>query len=152
VVIPKMPLNLAIFGVNIARDVIGSYPQIRSWAISGHSLGGTMAAQFVFDNPSKVSGLVLLAAYPASGIDLSNRSLFVTTIHGTNDGLVSNAQIDDSLSFLHPSTVRMDISGGNHAYFGWYGEQAGDNPATITRELQQNQTVAAVLQLLEKLG
>ena len=92
-----------------------------------------------------------MAAYPASGVNLSESSLSVTTIHGTNDGLVSNKQIDDSLNALPPTTVRVDISGGNHAYFGWYGDQAGDNPATITREAQQNQTLTATIQLLKDL-
>jgi Alpha/beta hydrolase family len=151
VVIPLMPLNLAVFGVNTANDVIKSYPQISSWAIGGHSLGGTMAAQFAYENPAKIKGLVLWAAYPPSGVDLSKSDLSVTTIHGTNDGLVSNAQIDDSLKLLPPSTIRVDISGGNHAYFGWYGNQAGDNQAIITRESQQNQTITATINLLRKL-
>jgi hypothetical protein len=97
VLIVRMPLNLAVFGVNIATDVIESYSEIGSWAIGGHSLGGTMAAQFAHENPSEVKELVLWAAYPASGIDLSKNSLIVTTIHGTNDGLVSSSQIEDSL-------------------------------------------------------
>ena len=49
------------------------------------------------------------------------------TIHGTNDGLVSTKQIDDSLKLLPPSTVRVEINGANHAQFGWYGSQSGDN-------------------------
>ena len=151
VVIPQMPLNLAVFGVNIANDVIKSYPQISAWAIGGHSLGGSMATQFAYDNPSKIKGIVLLAAYPPSGVNLSSSNLLVTTIHGTKDGLVSEAQIDDSLKLLPSSTVRVEISGGNHAFFGWYGNQTGDNSATISRELQQNQTVTASVQLLEKL-
>jgi hypothetical protein len=151
VVIPLMPLNLAVFGVGTANDVIGHYSNVSSWAIGGHSLGGTMAAQFAFENPSKIKGLVLWAAYPASGTDLSKSNLLVTTIHGSNDGLVSTAQIDDSLKLLPPSTVRVEIAGGNHAQFGWYGDQAGDNAATITREAQQNLTVNATVQLLEKL-
>jgi hypothetical protein len=139
VVIPQMPLNLAVFGVNT------------SWAIGGHSLGGTMAAQFAYENPSKTMGLVLWAAYPASGTDLSKSNLLVTTIHGSNDGLVSTTQIDDSLKLLPSLTLRIEIEGGNHAQFGWYGNQAGDNSATISRELQQNQTVTATVSLLEKL-
>jgi pimeloyl-ACP methyl ester carboxylesterase len=146
-----MPLNLAVFGVGTASDVIRHYPDISSWAIGGHSLGGTMAAQFAFENPSKTKGLVLWAAYPTSGTDLSKGNLLVTTIHGSNDGLVSVSQIDDSLKLLPPSTVRVEIPGGNHAQFGWYGEQAGDNAATINREAQQNLTVTATVQLLEKL-
>jgi dienelactone hydrolase len=151
VVIPLMPLNLAVFGLDTANDVIGQYPNISSWAIGGHSLGGTMAAQFAFENPSKIRGLVLWAAYPASGTDLSKSNLLVTTIYGSNDGLVSTAQTSDSLKLLPPSTIRVEIAGGNHAQFGWYGDQAGDNPATITREEQQNLTVTATIQLLEKL-
>jgi Alpha/beta hydrolase family len=151
VIIPQMPLNLAVFGVGTANDVIKSFPNVSAWAIGGHSLGGTIAAQFTFENPSKVKGLVLWAAYPASGTDLSKSNLLVSTIHGSNDGLVSTAQIDYSLKLLPSSTVRVEIAGGNHAQFGWYGDQAGDNAATITREAQQNLTVNATVQLLEKL-
>jgi hypothetical protein len=75
----------------------------------------------------------------------------VTTIHGSEDGLVSSSQIQDSLMQLPPSTVRVEIAGGNHAQFGWYGNQQGDNPAKIPRELQQDQIVNATLQLLQKL-
>ena len=151
VVIPLMPLNLAVFGVGTANDVLKSYPNINSWAIGGHSLGGTMAAQFAYENPGKIKGLVLWAAYPASGTDLSKSNLLVTTIHGSSDGLVSTTQIEDSLKLLPPSTVHVEIAGGNHAQFGWYGDQAGDNKATITREAQQNLTVTATVELLEKL-
>jgi hypothetical protein len=149
VVIVRMPLNLAFFGVNIASDVIKSYSQISSWVIGGHSLGGTMAAEFAHENPSEVKGLVLWAAYPASETDLSKNSLIATTIHGTNDGLVSSSQIEDSMTLLPASTSRIEITGGNHAQFGWYGDQGGDNAATISREEQQNQIFNATLQLLE---
>jgi hypothetical protein len=150
-IIAPMPLNLAVFGVNIASDIINSYPQISSWAIGGHSLGGTMAAQFAYENPSKIKGLVLWAAYPASGNDLSKHNILVITIHGSNDGLVSSSQIQDSLKLLPPTTIRVEIAGGNHAQFGWYGDQPGDNKAEMTRELQQSQIVNATLQLLLKL-
>ena len=152
VVIARMPLNLAVFGANIASDVIKSYSQISSWVIGGHSLGGTIAAQFAHENPSEVKGLVLWAAYPASGTDLSKINLIATTIHGTNDGLVSSSQIEDSLALLPASTSRIEITGGNHAQFGWYGNQGGDNAATISREEQQNQIFNATLQLLEALS
>jgi len=150
-IIVPMPLNLAVLGSNLANDVISAYPKVSSWAIGGHSLGGSMAAQYVRDNPNKIRGLVLLAAYPPSGDDLSKFNLSVTTIHGTNDGLVTVRQIDDSLKQLPASTIRVEIAGGNHAQFGWYGTQSGDNPATISREQQQNQTASAIVQLLHGL-
>ena len=150
-IIAPMPLNLAIFGANSASAVIASFPNITNWAIGGHSLGGSMAAQYVFENQNRTNGLILLAAYPASGLNISDSEISVVTIHGTNDGLVTTKQIDDSLQQLPPSTIRSEIVGGNHAQFGWYGTQSGDGLATITREQQQNQTVTSVVQLLNKL-
>ena len=42
----------------------------------------------------------------------------------------------------------MEIEGGNHAQFGNYGPQKGDQPATISAEEQQAQTVAAIEEFL----
>jgi hypothetical protein len=146
-IIVPMPFNLAVFGANTATEIINSYPQITSWVIGGHSLGGTMAAQFAYENPSKIAGLILWAAYPASGSNMSKYSLLVTTIYGSNDGL-SISQIQDSLKLLPPTTIQVEIAGGNHAQFGWYGDQSWDNAAEITRERQQSQILNASLELL----
>jgi hypothetical protein len=151
VIIVPMPLNLAVFGINSANEVIAAYPNVTAWAIGGHSLGGSIAAQYVHDNPNKVQGLALWASYPPSGVDLSKFNITVVTVHGTNDGLVSSTQIDDSLKQLPPDTIRLEINGGDHAQFGWYGPQSGDNPATISREEQQRITVNATILMLAKL-
>ena len=148
VVIVPMPLNFAIFGANAASDVIAAYPHVSAWAIGGHSLGGSMAAQYAHYNVDKIEGLVLWASYPASNLDLSKQNLVVVTIHGSNDGLVEIKQVVDSLKQLPSDTVRVEIEGGNHAQFGWYGTQSGDNPASISREQQQNQTVTSTINLL----
>jgi len=150
-IIAPMPLNLAVLGANTANDVINYFPQITSWAIGGHSLGGTMAAQFAYENPSKFAGLILWAAYPASGNNMSKHRLLVTTIYGSNDGLVRSLQIQESLKLLPPTTIQVEIAGGNHAQFGWYGDQPGDYAAEITREKQQSQIANASLHLLQKL-
>jgi len=150
-VIVPMTLNLAVFGVNSANDVIAAYPNVTSWAVGGHSLGGSMAAQYISDNPGKAQGLALWAAYPPSGVNLSTVDITAVTIIGTNDGLVSSEQFNNSLSQLPPDTQIVEISGGNHAQFGWYGEQSGDNPATISRMQQQQTTVNATTGMLEKI-
>ncbi len=150
VIIVPMPLNLAVLGVNTATGVIDSYPDVQKWVVGGHSLGGTMAAQFAYGKVSKVRGLALWAAYPASGTDLSNQNIAVTTIHGSNDGLVTKTQIDTSLRLLPPEAVRIEITGGNHAQFGWYGSQPGDNEAAITRKVQQDEVFGAMTILLQK--
>ena len=151
VVIVRMPLNLAVLGVDAALEVQAAYPQIRRWAISGHSLGGAMAAAFAKTHPDAVQGLALWAAYPASNDDLSASKLHVVSIYGSLDGLATREKIDASRLLLPTSTTWVRISGGNHAQFGWYGNQVGDNPASISRPEQQAQGVVATLKMLEGL-
>ncbi len=138
-----MPLDLAIMGYGKAADVIAAHPEIAHWVIGGHSLGGAMAARFVYENPSAVEGLVLWAAYPADSNNLSNVDIQVISISGTLDGLSTPEKISASVSLLPADTIFTAIEGGNHAQFGFYGEQKGDNPAQISREDQQAQIVEA---------
>jgi hypothetical protein len=152
VVIVRMPLNLAVFAPERAAEVLRAFPDVRRWAIGGHSLGGAMAAHFAYPHPDLVQGLVLWAAYPASGDDLSARDLTVVSIYGTRDGLATLDKIEASRSLLPATTRWIAIEGGNHAQFGWYGPQAGDNAASISREAQQAQIVEATLELLRSLG
>jgi predicted esterase len=151
VVIARMPLNLAIFDVNAAQEVQAAYPQIKRWAIGGHSLGGAMAAAFAKTHPGAVQGLALWAAYPASNADLSSSGLTVVSIFGSQDGLATSEKIDASRYLLPADTAWVKINGGNHAQFGWYGSQAGDNPASISRAGQQDQLIVATLTMLENM-
>jgi pimeloyl-ACP methyl ester carboxylesterase len=150
VVIVPMPFNLAVFGAGRAGDVIAAHPEIQHWAIGGHSLGGAMAANYVYGHPDAVSGLALLAAYPAGNNSLADRNLDVLSIYGTQDGAVD--QLKGAQSLLPSETEWVAIEGGNHAGFGWYGPQPGDGTASISREEQQAQTEAAVVELLSRVG
>jgi hypothetical protein len=150
-VIVPMPLNLAVLGSNRAEDVLAAFPEIDSWAIGGHSLGGAMAASYVTGHPVDAKGLVFWAAYPSKNTDLSGTQLDVASVSGTLDGLSTPDDIEASRPLLPANTVYTAIEGGNHAQFGWYGPQRGDNEATISHEEQQAQTVAATLQLLEQI-
>ena len=151
VVIVHMPLNLAVFNPNAAEAVMSAYPEIKHWAVGGHSLGGSMAANFVHTHPELVQGLVLWASYPAGSDNLSQSGLKVLSISGTLDGLSTPARIVESYALLPVDTVWVPIKGGDHAQFGWYGPQAGDNPASISREEQQDQIVQATLAFLKSL-
>jgi dienelactone hydrolase len=148
-VIVPMPLDLAVFGVNKANDVIAAYPDIKQWIIGGHSLGGSMAAEFVKGNPEAVKGLAFLASYPADSTNLSALPIKVTSIYGTNDGVARNV-FNDSLARLPAGTPLVIIEGGNHAQFGHYGPQSGDGVATISREEQQQQTTTAIVELVDQ--
>ncbi len=147
-VIVPMPLNLAIFSPERAAEVIEAYPDIESWAVGGHSLGGAMAAQYAGQHPTQVAGLLLLAAYPASNNDLSSLDLLVTSIYATADGLATPDKIKASEMLLPADTVWVAIEGGNHSQFGWYGFQNGDNPAGLSRQEQQAIMISATMDLL----
>ena len=149
--IVPMPLNLAVFAPQRAADVMEAFPEIQAWAVGGHSLGGSMAANFAAAQPLDVEGLVLWAAYPAGSDDLSGSGLRVASIYGSLDGLATPEKVLASRPLLPPESDFIEIAGGNHAQFGRYGPQAGDNPATISADEQQAQVVAATRSLLERL-
>ena len=152
VVIVPMPLNFAIFGAGRASGVIAAHPTVPAWAIGGHSLGGAMAAQYANRHPQTVRALALWAAYPAGSEDLSARPLEVISVYGTADGVATPQEVLDGRPRLPAGAGFVAIEGGIHAYFGWYGPQPGDGTASISREAQQAQTVAATLGLLRGLA
>jgi hypothetical protein len=152
VVIVPMPLNLAVFGSGRAASIIETYPDIQNWVIGGHSLGGSMAALYADKHGDQISGLSLWASYPASSNDLSDSDIQVSSIYGTRDGLATKDKIDASRKLLPSNTTWVPIDGGNHAQFGWYGDQSGDNPATISRQDQQDLILQSVLDLLQSVA
>jgi hypothetical protein len=98
-----------------------------------------------------VKGLGLWAAYPAADNNLAASGLAVVSIYGSRDGLATTEKIDASRALLPADTRWVRVEGGNHAQFGWYGPQDGDNAASITREAQQAQVIAATLEMLRDL-
>ena len=151
-VLVPMPLNLAILDPEAASAVIDAYPGIVDWVVGGHSLGGVMAARYAANHPDRVRGLVLMAAYPEDGVDLSGTDLAVSSIYAELDGLASVEDIEESLPRLPANSVNVLIGGGNHAQFGWYGPQNGDNPAAISREAQYDLLIAATLAVMQEAG
>ena len=154
VTLVPMPLNLAVTNFNVANQVINAFPDITSWAIGGHSLGGAMAAQFIASNPGAVEGLALYAAYPAESTDLSNAPIAATSVYGDNDGVADINDVLGAATRLPPDTVFVLVPGGNHTQFGSYGEglQSGDNPAGISADEQRQITVQATTDMLERIS
>lgn len=149
VLITPMPLNLAVFGIDKADQVIKKYPDIKNWYIVGHSLGGAMAANYARENISKLEGLILLAAYPAENDNLKTHNLDVLSIYADNDSFATLEDIEKSRELLPEDTVWKEIEGGNHSQFGYYGFQRGDNEAQISREKQQQEILSAILSFME---
>ena len=143
----KVPAGLAILEPFAAdRAKLDSHRDCSRYVISGHSLGGTVAASYV-DHWSD-DDLLLLASYPADTTDISDQNSRVVSVYATEDGLTTVADIQASVSNLPPHTRFVEIEGGNHAQFGWYGEQKGDGRATISREEQQAIVIDEALALL----
>ncbi|SCZ77856.1 alpha/beta hydrolase [Acidaminobacter hydrogenoformans] len=137
VFLPEMPFNLAVFDANAAAEIIEAHPEISTWWLGGHSLGGAMAADFVYENPELVDALILLAAYPQESKPLNDYSGEVLAFFGTRDGLVSVKEISKWEALLPLHTRVVMVEGGNHAQFGSYGDQKDDLKALISSENQQ---------------
>ena len=144
----SMPLKLAITNSDAAEKIHQKYPSELPWYIIGHSLGGASASIFLNQNPDWVNGLILLAAYPADSSDLSSSGYSVLSIYGDQDLVLDVSKLDSTKPLLPSNTEYHVIIGGNHAYFGNYGEQKGDGEASITRELQQVLTIEKIVTFL----
>jgi len=93
VVVPTMPINMAIFDFNIADEIIAAHPEIAHWVIGGHSVGGTAAAQYTFENPKYINGLAIWSSYPADNSDLSDLNLPVILMYGGNETGVTDESV-----------------------------------------------------------
>lgn len=142
----KMPCNLAFFGQNKAKKIMDSY-EYDYWYLSGHSLGGAMAASYASGHLESLNGLVLLAAYPTKS--LKSDSFSVLSLYGSEDGVLNMEKMEEGKAYMPVDYAEVCIEGGNHAQFGNYGEQKGDHAADISREEQQAQTVEAILKMME---
>ncbi len=117
--------------------------------VGGHSLGGVAAASYSDSHADKICGSVLLASYPSG--KMSENAPPVLSVYGTRDGVMDPDKFREAQPYLPPFSVTEQISGGNHAGFGDYGAQDGDNEATITADKQQEQTAALVFSWVQLL-
>jgi dienelactone hydrolase len=139
VVITKQPLGIAFLNTFAFASTAAAYPEVATWVVGGHSLGGTVACidaeKHDTDQPGAghVSGLLLYASYPATDMSASLTAA-VLSISGSDDGLATPANIDASKANLPPTATFTVIQGAVHAYFGDYGPQPGDGTPTITHD------------------
>lgn len=140
VTIVKTLFNLAIltpnYGARFLKDDMDN-------VVIGHSLGGTVGSM-ISSNDSRVSEIIFLASYPIA--DVSNKRVLIITAEF--DLILDKNNIFDSESLLPEDYVLVDIPGGNHAQFGWYGVQKGDGEALIATKTQQNLIISEVLSFI----
>lgn len=131
VVVPEMPINLAILDSGAAGRFLDRYPAVERWYVGGHSLGGAMACRYAAGNADRLTGMVLFGAYCAD--DASGTDLSALVVDGTRDGVLNRAAFADGRGNLPPGSAVVSVDGLNHTYFGSYSGQSGDDPATVTR-------------------
>lgn len=140
--IAKMPFNLAFFDTKAADAIVSAHPEITNWYLSGHSLGGAMAASYISNHTDTFDGLILLASY--STADLSSSDLKVLTIYGDHDQVLNMTSLEENAKNLPASSKTLVLEGGNHAGFAYYGPQKGDGTATLTADEQITETAKAI--------
>ncbi len=142
-ILVKMPFNLAVLNKSAALDIMDDHKEIKDWYIGGHSLGGVMAADYLAEHTSIFKGLVLLAAYPAS--DLTGYNHGVLSIYGSEDNVLDTESFKNGSKLMPENYTEICIDGGNHAYFGDYGEQEGDGIALISAGEQQIRSALEII-------
>ena len=146
-VLLKPTFNLAIIDMDAANGVTAQFPDVSTWVLAGHAMGGVAAADYASRHPDEFDAIAFLAAYPA--VDLSKFDGKVLSIIGSNDGVLNRDKYEQAHDLLPDSVQKLVIEGGNHAYYGNYGEQVNDGQADITRENQQAQVTDALVDLAE---
>lgn len=147
-VLVEMPFNLAVLDIDAAEGIQEMYPDVETWYIGGHSLGGSMAASYLSENEESFKGLILLGSY--STADLSETALEVLSIYGSEDKVLNNEKYDENRTNLPDDFAEVVIEGGCHAYFGMYGKQDGDGTPTISNSEQIDQTANAIVEFIQK--
>jgi pimeloyl-ACP methyl ester carboxylesterase len=133
-----------------ARTAMRLQEGVSAWVVAGHSKGGAVAARMVHEQPRDLAGLVLIGTTHPRDFSLAGSRVPVTRIAGTRDSVASLGRMRANDRLLPASTRTIEILGGNHSQFGYYGFQPGDRFATISRERQQAETVAAILAALDE--
>lgn len=135
----KTPFNLPVLSQQKALKLIQE-KHLKHVYLSGHSLGGVIASSNA-KVAKNIDGLILLASYPQSKDDLSQKNLAVLSITASKDKILKWKHYDRAKKRLPKKTDYKNIQGGNHSGFGSYGLQAGDDEATITSTAQEKQVV-----------
>lgn len=141
-VLVEMPFRLAVLDMDAAEGIQVQFPEIETWYIGGHSLGGSMAASYLSGHADEYAGLILLGSY--STADLSGGALEVLSVYGSEDTVLNREKYSENEANLPEDFSELVIEGGCHAYFGMYGAQDGDGVPTIANEEQIAATVEAI--------
>lgn len=114
----RMPFGLSLLAPDRADSVRAAYPDIQSWTLIGHSLGGAMGARYAFMNPGELAGLILWDSHPAESHSLADQDLKAMHIHrATLEG--DPPEKFTAMAYTFPADTQwVPVPGGIHMYFG----------------------------------
>ena len=128
VVIVRPWLNLALFDLRPLSTFTDLAPDVETWAVGGHSMGGVRACLMSSDADQ-------LVCSPRTAPPTSRPSVDpVLGISGSEDGLATPQKIADARPLLPADAELVEIEGASHSSFGDYGPQPGDGTPTISDE------------------
>ncbi|MGV8856988.1 alpha/beta hydrolase [Rhodoglobus sp.] len=146
VIVTKPILNLAFFDQRSLSTFTDAVPDVDTWFVGGHSLGGVRACQYAAQ--PEVSGLILFASYCAN--DLADVDTRVLSLSGSVDMLSTPDKIVAAAHLLPTNTTFFPIEGANHARFGDYGVQPGDGVASLDSSIVRDVITAEVDSFIRK--
>ena len=138
--------NLAILDINRAKGLQDEFSNIQNWYIAGHSLGGALACSYLANNLEDYVGLILLGSYSTE--DFSDTDLNILSIYGENDKILNKAKYEKYKTNIDDKLIEKIIPGGNHSYFGMYGNQMVDGDVIITNREQIKLTVDYIINFI----
>jgi hypothetical protein len=151
VVITPAPLNLGILNTGAASVVIEQYPEITTWILARHSLGGASAGIYFNNHPRAIDAMALWDSCPPDSADLSDNDLAVISVYETTEGYPNTDNFDAQRVLLPSGTEFTAIESASHAQFGNYGPQKGDVVPSLGLTDQHDRVVEIMLEFIHQI-
>lgn len=147
----KMPMRMSTMGYTKIKELFDLNDPSLTYILGGHSQGGKMAAQFVYENPGLIDALFMLGTSHPRDFDMSGNDIPAIKISAEHDGRAGLEKVQENAPLLPANTQMVTITGGNHSHFGYMGHLLMDDAATISREEQHRQTIDHLLRFFNEL-
>ena len=142
----KMPFRFAIFDVSAADSILDNKSYTNTY-LMGHSLGGVAASLCLVRTNLDYKGIIFLAAYPSQKLSNKYQAL---SIYGSKDSVLNMTMYKNHSSYFPKGYKNHVIKGGNHANYGYYGKQLGDQDSSISRKDQIDLTVSYIADFINQ--
>lgn len=122
VFIPGMPINLAVLDEDRVESVRAAHPEIDTWVLGGHSMGGFAALdRVVATGGDGFEGLILWAAGAPPRDEPVVLEIPVLTVAGELDDVIPLDAMERGGARLGERAALVVVPGMTHGQFGRYG-------------------------------